>query len=117
MTNRNRQYVQQVIKQLPHVRLSSKVVPVTMPDTLKGQVVEVVVKEAGGETHLFDQVVLAVHTNTTLSLLGDSITKEGHVILSKIKYQVNKCVLHIDVSIIVCQSGSLGTLEREGVSS
>lgn len=58
-----------------------------------------VVVSAGGESTLFDKVVFATHSDSTLNLLADPSAAENEV-LSAIKYQHNDIVLHCDASIL-----------------
>ncbi|GAB4234501.1 MAG: FAD-dependent oxidoreductase [Acidobacteriota bacterium] len=52
----------------------------------------------GGEDH-FDHVVLAVHSDQALSLLGDPSPEEREI-LGAIRYQVNEVVLHTDSQLL-----------------
>jgi predicted NAD/FAD-binding protein len=59
----------------------------------------VLVRPRGGEDELFDQVVLATHSDQALRLLGDASDRE-HEILGAIPYQPNEAVLHTDVRLL-----------------
>ncbi len=52
-------------------------------------------RAAGAEPELFDQVVLATHSDQALAILGDASQRE-HELLSSVPYQVNEAVLHTD---------------------
>ena len=52
---------------------------------------------AGGGRQVFDHVVLASHSNESLAMLGDATTHERQL-LSAIKYQPNRAVLHTDAN-------------------
>ncbi|TMW55421.1 hypothetical protein Poli38472_013312 [Pythium oligandrum] len=99
VVDRSRQYVQKVVKQLHDVRLNARVSRIsTVVDDVGRE--QVRVTQESGEGELFDDVVLATHTDVTMRILGDEITPDEKAILSKIKYQSNKCVLHTDKSIM-----------------
>jgi predicted NAD/FAD-binding protein len=59
----------------------------------------VVVLPATGEPQLFDEVVLATHSDQALALLGDASDRE-HEVLGAIPYQANEAVLHTDVRML-----------------
>jgi len=54
---------------------------------------------AGGEPMLFDQVVMATHSDDSLRLLGDPSEAETSS-LGAVKYQPNHAVLHADPSVM-----------------
>jgi predicted NAD/FAD-binding protein len=49
-----------------------------------------------GEAIVFDEVVLAVHSDQALKMLGADATATEHAILGAIPYQANEAVLHTD---------------------
>ncbi len=51
---------------------------------------------AGGETDLFDEIIMATHSDQSLAILGDAATKAEKHALGAIKYQPNKAILHCD---------------------
>jgi len=53
----------------------------------------------GGEWEMFDDVILATHSDQALSLLSDPRADE-HAALSAIRYQPNEMVLHSDASVM-----------------
>jgi len=55
----------------------------------------VMVRATGGEWELYDDVVFATHSDTTLSLLADATPAE-RASLSAIRYQPNEAILHAD---------------------
>ncbi len=59
----------------------------------------VLVTPRGGEPELFDEVVLATHSDQALALLGDASDAERRL-LGAIPYQSNEAVLHTDTSIL-----------------
>ncbi|RKF15710.1 FAD-dependent oxidoreductase [Alginatibacterium sediminis] len=52
-----------------------------------------------GEVQHFDDVVLACHSDQSLSMLSDA-TNDEQKVLSQLKYQNNEVVLHTDVSLL-----------------
>ena len=60
----------------------------------------VLVTPRGGEPERFDQVVLAVHADQALRLLGESATEREHEVLRAIPYQRNEAVLHTDRALL-----------------
>jgi uncharacterized protein len=59
----------------------------------------VLVTPRGGEPELFDEVVLATHSDQALALLADPSDRE-RALLGAIPYQANEAVLHTDTSIL-----------------
>lgn len=53
----------------------------------------------GAEPELYDQVVLATHSDQTLEMLSDASDLEAQL-LSAIPYQANQAVLHTDASLL-----------------
>ncbi|MGB5445324.1 MAG: FAD-dependent oxidoreductase [Psychromonas sp.] len=56
-------------------------------------------KIAQGEWQVFDEVILACHSDQALQLLGD-LTQDEQVILGKMAYHNNEVVLHTDASLL-----------------
>ncbi|MBT4738844.1 MAG: NAD(P)/FAD-dependent oxidoreductase [Rhodospirillaceae bacterium] len=52
-----------------------------------------------GETHSFDHVVFASHSNQALAMLNDP-TSDERTLLSSIRYEYNRAVLHTDESMM-----------------
>ena len=52
-----------------------------------------------GKLEYFDHVVLAVHANQALGLLGVNATQDESDILSEFKTSRNICILHSDVEV------------------
>jgi predicted NAD/FAD-binding protein len=75
------------------LRLGTPVQAVTRADD------HVVVRPRGGEPERFDHVVLAVHSDQALRLLGDASDREREI-LGAIPYQANEAVLHTDVRLL-----------------
>ncbi len=59
----------------------------------------VLVRAQGGEWELFDDVVLATHSDISLKLLADATPAEAGA-LAAIRYQPNQAVLHSDPSLM-----------------
>ncbi|KAI1127285.1 FAD/NAD(P)-binding domain-containing protein [Nemania abortiva] len=55
---------------------------------------------ANGTSKCYDHVVLAIHANQALNLLGKDATALEHKILSSFKTTRNVCVLHSDISLL-----------------
>lgn len=87
-----RQYVEKIVAHIADKRLRSPVQRITR--TTDG--VSVVVN---GQTEHFDKVVLASHSDQSLTLLGDATDAE-RATLGAIRYQPNRAVLHTDTSVL-----------------
>ena len=59
----------------------------------------VLVRATGGEWELFDEVIFATHSDTTLKLLSDATPPEAGA-LSAIRFQPNEAVLHSDATLM-----------------
>jgi predicted NAD/FAD-binding protein len=59
----------------------------------------VIVTDAQGQTHSFDEVILACHSDQALKLLEDASTDEREM-LGAIPYSQNEAVLHRDESLV-----------------
>ena len=57
------------------------------------------VRSHGGEWELFDDVVLATHSDQTLRLLSDATPAEAEA-LAAIRYQPNQAILHSDTALM-----------------
>jgi uncharacterized protein len=81
--------VQKIAEQLDDIRLACPVSAVTREaDGLR-------VTHAGGSEH-FDQVVMACHSDQALAILGFTASDGQREVLSAIRYQPNRAVLHTD---------------------
>ena len=88
-----RQYVQKIAVDLDDIRLACPVSAVT--------------REAGGlrlvhtqGSEHFDQVVLACHSDQSLAILGATASVAQREVLSAIRYQPNRAVLHTDRALL-----------------
>ena len=93
--NGSRSYIDAFQKTLPsnhHIHLNETI------DGMKRQTDgRVEISHGGGKTQ-FDHVVLAVHANQALTILGDEATMLEQSILSKFHTSSNICILHSDTS-------------------
>jgi predicted NAD/FAD-binding protein len=93
----SRNYVQQLVKRLEDVRLSTPVRGVsTLDSDLHGGVL--VHTDAGSER--YDEVVLACHSDQALDLLGEGATSGERAVLGAIGYHRNRAVLHTDTRVL-----------------
>lgn len=91
VTGGSRRYVEKFAESLgTRVKLQSPVTHIRR-DTAG---VDVVV---GGQTHRFDEVILACHSDEALALLGDASAQERNI-LGAVRYAPNEAVLHRDAS-------------------
>ena len=85
----SRSYVNKIAAQLTDIRLSCPVQSIErFGDGL-------MVKHARG-SHSYDQVVMACHSDQALALLGDAASPAQQAVLSAVRYQPNRAVLHTD---------------------
>lgn len=88
-----RQYVRKLASQLDDVRLATPVSAITREgDFLR-------VAHLGGHAH-FDQVVMACHSDQARDILGVTATDAQRDLLSAIRYQPNRAVLHTDRALL-----------------
>jgi predicted NAD/FAD-binding protein len=86
-------YVQRLAFPVQRVRLGSPVAKIRRHED------HVVVQLAGGEIELFDQVVLATHSDQSLRLLADADETEREL-LSAFDYRRNAVVVHMDTGVL-----------------
>lgn len=91
-----RSYVQKIAAQLDDVRLACPVYTVTRES--KGAQGLRLTHEAGSE--YFDQVVMACHSDQALAILGQTASPGQRQVLSAIRYQPNRAVLHTDSALL-----------------
>ncbi len=99
-----RQYVQQITRQLPEVRLNAAV------ERIVRDAPGVEIRHSLSKPSNFDAVVLAVHSDQALRLLAQPTAQEQRV-LGAIQYQPNGAVLHTDALCDAQAQSSLGGLE------
>ena len=88
-----REYVRKIAEQLQDIRLACPVSAVTR------EAAGLRVTHAGGSEH-FDQVVMACHSDQSLAILGFSATDGQREVLSAIRYQPNRALLHTDRALL-----------------
>ena len=94
VTGGSREYVRRMLDGIPQRRLNTPVRAVQrMP---AGGALSVALRTDGG-AELFDEVVLACHSDQALALLDRPVQAEREV-LGAIRYQPNRAVLHTDSS-------------------
>ena len=107
----SRTYVRKLESQLldAGVAFRSEAVSVRREDT------SVLVTDANGETHQFDEVILACHSDQALRLLSDADENERQM-LGAIRYGANEAVLHCDTTLTPARKGAQAawTYLREG---
>ena len=92
-----RVYVEKLAERLGDIRLSTPVLGVRRE--VAGAGAGVMVRTSHGEAH-FDQVVLACHSDQSLRILGDAATEEERRLLSALRYESNRAVLHTDETLL-----------------
>lgn len=88
-----REYVKKIAAQLKDIRISCPVHQVTRNGD------QLSLTHAAG-TERFDQVVLACHSDQALAILGDTASEQQRSVLSAIRYQPNRAVLHTDPALL-----------------
>lgn len=88
-----REYVSKIAAQLDDIRLACPVRAVTR------ETVGLRVTHAAGSER-FDQVVMACHSDQALAILGATATAGQRAVLSAIRYQPNRAVLHTDRALL-----------------
>ena len=96
VTGGSRRYVELAAKQLAGIRLST---PVRAVRRYPGPPAHAEVRDAAGETHRFDAVVIATHPDQALRLL-DPPTKAERAVLGAFTYTPNPALLHTDASLL-----------------
>ena len=89
----SREYVNRVIAQLHDTRLNTPVRQLT-------RVAAGVLVKTDSGVALYDQVVLACHSDEALQLLGTEASPNERLLLGAIRYQANRAVLHTDESLL-----------------
>ncbi len=88
-----REYVRRIAAQLEDVRTACPVRSVTR------QGHALVVHHAAGH-EVFDQVVMACHSDQSLAVLGDTASTAQREVLAAVRYQPNRAVLHSDPALL-----------------
>ena len=84
-----REYVKKIAARLDDIRLACPVLAV------RREAGRLRVSHAWGSDH-FDEVVMACHSDQALAILGFSATDAQREVLSAVRYQPNRAVLHTD---------------------
>ena len=94
----SREYVKRMVAGLADARLNTPVLALRRlpPDTASAGIW---LDTAAGSEH-FDAVVLAGHSDQSLSLLGEHASADERAVLGAIGYQRNRAVLHTDASLM-----------------
>jgi predicted NAD/FAD-binding protein len=93
VTGGSREYVERAAKQLPGIRLSTPVRGV------RRHADHVELRDASGQSHRFDAVVIATHPDQALDLL-DPPTAAERAVLGAFTYTANPAVLHTDTRLL-----------------
>jgi predicted NAD/FAD-binding protein len=88
-----RQYVRKIAEQLDDIRLACPVSAVTRDGA------GLRVTHAGGSER-FDQVVMACHSDQAQAILGFTASDGQRAVLSAVRYQANRAVLHSDPALL-----------------
>jgi predicted NAD/FAD-binding protein len=88
-----REYVRKIAAQLDDIRLACPVSAVTRDEA------GLRLTHGDGSEH-FDQVVMACHSDQALSILGFTASDAQREVLSAIRYQPNRAVLHTDRALL-----------------
>jgi predicted NAD/FAD-binding protein len=89
----SREYVRKIAERLSDIRLACPVSAVTRDGDQRR-----VTHSQGSE--LFDQVVMACHSDQSLAILGFTASDGQREVLSAIRYQPNRAVLHTDPALL-----------------
>jgi uncharacterized protein len=92
-----RHYVEKMLRVIPDARLNTPVRSVRRLPSATGQAGVLVSTDMG--TELFDEVVMACHSDQSLALLADPSPAETEV-LGAIRYHRNRAVLHTDTALL-----------------
>lgn len=93
----SREYVSRLLEHLPDVHLDTPVHGLTrLGEAARGGVI--VHTDQG--RRVFDEVVLACHSDQALALLGGGATLQERQILGAIQYHRNRAVLHTDTALL-----------------
>ena len=94
----SRHYVQRMLQRIPDARASTPVRAVRRVPPGSGSAGVWVDTDHGSE--VFDDVVLAGHSDQSLALLGSQASADERAVLGAIGYHRNRAVLHTDASVL-----------------
>nr|CAG8586706.1 10680_t:CDS:2 [Entrophospora candida] len=89
--NGSHKYVEVIAEKIPDIRLSTKVIQVKRSATS----IKIIDEKSNCEE--YDHVIFATHADQTLKILGDEATDDEVDVLSGVKFNKNKAVLHCDL--------------------
>lgn len=92
-----REYVRQIAARLDDIRLAC---PVSAVRHSEGDSAGPLTVTHAAGSERFDQVVMACHSDQTLAILGATATDAQRELLSAIRYQPNRAVLHTDRALL-----------------
>ena len=95
----SRQYVDKVVKDIPHVRLNCAVVSISRVQGPGGKP-QVLIQDANGVEQTYDYVIVAAHGDDALRMLNDP-TDDELAVLRPVQFTRNRAVLHCDESVIL----------------
>lgn len=97
----SRSYVEPLIRNFKdRIQLNTSVLNISRSVKDGKKVVNVKMSHQGQEeTHEFDEVILACHSDQSLKILGDASDSEKEI-LSGFSYQPNSTILHTDASVL-----------------
>lgn len=93
----SREYVRRVHDRLLEIGADVRTSTPVNSVTVEGD--EVIVF-AGGQRQVFDQVILATHSDQSLTMLGSQATADERRVLGDVRYEPNTAVLHRDASLM-----------------
>ncbi|CAN0197468.1 unnamed protein product, partial [Chrysoparadoxa australica] len=107
----SRTYVQKLEADLIEAGVGFKSQATALRRTTEG----VILEDENGQTHQFNEVILACHSDQALSLLTDADEDERQL-LGAIRYGANEAVLHCDTTLTPARKGAQAawTYLREG---
>lgn len=94
----SKHYVQKMLRRIGDARLATPVHALRRVPPASGSAGVWLDHAQGSE--VFDEVVLAGHTDQSLALLGDGASADERAVLGAIAYQRNRAVLHTDASLL-----------------
>ncbi len=94
VTGGAKHYVEKLLSAIQHKYLNSPVLSIKRENFGTHKKIRLEVQDT---SHLFDQVVLATHSDQSLAMLSDA-TEDEKNILSAVTYQPNQAILHTDAS-------------------
>ncbi|RHZ49944.1 hypothetical protein Glove_508g4 [Diversispora epigaea] len=99
----SRKYVETITPHIKDIRLSTKVIsikrrPSDLSNSESPPIITIV--DQNGRADEFDHVILAVHADQALKILGNDATNEEKLVLGGFRFSQNRAVLHSDLSLM-----------------